>query len=303
MATQINPTEAVDTPVEQDFTFDDLLLGDAFGNLEEVIGNQGVEDKPQENQTQPSQEQAPAPETGTEDPNEKVRYQYWQSQADKQKAENERLQAELEALRQQAQPATQEPQEPDEPTFELPEPPQRPEPPRYFNREEALSDPTSESAKYLDDIEKWRDAMLKHSELKADYAVKLQKEARERAKRMAEQQKLQEAQQAAIRQQIVDTVERVQGEFGATREEAIDFVKTMTSKDSLSIENLWKLYSTLKGEKTKAQPSPAFQQAQRAQQVASSMGVMPAQSTTTTKPVEDVIMDELIKMERASSAF
>ena len=46
---------------------------------------------------------------------------------------------------------------------EFPPPPAKPEQPRGFSRDEALADPNSDSAVYLDSVEKWRDDMMQYN--------------------------------------------------------------------------------------------------------------------------------------------
>jgi len=72
----------------------------------------------------------------------------------------------------------------------------------------------------------------------------------------------------------------------------------MSSPESLSVENLWKLHQMNKGqvpEQPIAQPSPQFNQVQRAQSVPQPMGVQTsANMAQTSKSAEDIIMDDLI---------
>ena len=93
--------------------------------------------------------------------NDENRYQYWQSQADKYKNELESIK------QQQAAPAQPEaPVQPAEPAVEeFPAAPPKPQQPRTFNREEAYSDPNSESARYLDELEGWRDDINEYNSL------------------------------------------------------------------------------------------------------------------------------------------
>lgn len=68
-------------------------------------------------------------------------YQYWQSQADKTKAEMDELRAEMDALK-----STKASKETDEPKLVKPEKPVKP---TDYDYSEALADPESSSAKYL----------------------------------------------------------------------------------------------------------------------------------------------------------
>ena len=100
-------------------------------------------------------EQAPpVEETPSQDArNDERRYQYWQSQAAKRENELKALKAEVEETKSQV--ATQAPEQAAETVEEFPPPPHAPQKPARFSREEAWSDPSSESAKYLDEKEAW----------------------------------------------------------------------------------------------------------------------------------------------------
>lgn len=103
--------------------------------------------------------------------NDNVRYEYWQSQAAKLKNQLDEVkeyQPMVDYLRsnpeavQSITPGGQTPAEA-APTSqaqeEFPPPPAKPEQPRGFSREEAYTDPSSDSAKYIDEVDKWRDDM------------------------------------------------------------------------------------------------------------------------------------------------
>jgi len=152
-----------DTPQEssneQQFTsLEEAVFGssnDGSASVESAFttGNEGSEEVAAPETGQPAQETTqPATETNTE--NDERRYQYWQSQADKLKNENAKLK---ESMTQQPQAPVQ-PEAPAQPQVEeFPPPPAKPQRPRNFSREEAYSDPSSESARYLDEHESWRD--------------------------------------------------------------------------------------------------------------------------------------------------
>ena len=106
--------------------------------------------------------------------NDERRYQYWQSEADKTKNENEALKQQLQQTQamqaqmmqqQQAQPAPVEQNKAEE----FPLPPEWPGKPAGFNRAEACEDPNSPSARYLDEVEAWRDNMTEYTQLKTEY--------------------------------------------------------------------------------------------------------------------------------------
>ena len=105
--------------------------------------------------------------------------------------------------------------------------------------------------------------------------------------------------QQQVNQQVNQIYTQVQGEYGLNAEEAKSFVNEMAKPDSLSMDNLVELWRMKHGAGTQvsqqpAQPSDAFTQQQRAQQVASPMGVLPAQQSESTQKAEDSIMDSMI---------
>ena len=236
--------------------------------------------------------------------NDEVRYQYWQSQADKQKNRvddlektNQMLQGQVNQIM-QTQPTEAPVQEPE---YKFPEAPDKPQKPRNFSREEAYSDGNSDSARFQDDYEAWRDDMDEWRGLKHDYDSELLKQERDnyqneiKARQQHEEARQQESRQLdALRGHLKKTYSAEDGQIE-------NFIQTMSKPDSLTIENLWKLYSLNDGQARGAQPpvqptgpSPSFEQTQRAQQVPSSMGVVPSLNKQTSKGLEDRVMDELI---------
>ena len=236
--------------------------------------------------------------------NDERRYQYWQSEADKTKNENEALKQQLQqtqamqaqmAQQQQAQPApVQEPQ-----AEQFPLPPERPGKPSGFNRAEAFEDPNSPSARYLDEVESWRDNMTEYTQLKTEYESALVRERMDKEESIRQDNIKRAQHQQQMNQQVNNIYNQVQGEYGLNSEEAKSFVNEMSKPDSLSMDNLVELWRMKQGAGTQvaqqpAQPSDAFTQQQRAQQVASPMGVLPAQQSENTQNAEDSIMDSMI---------
>ena len=82
-------------------------------------------------------------------------------------------------------------------------------------------------------------------------------------------------------------------------DEANDFLTKMSDPASVNIDNLVQLYR-LQGSGNNTQtnvpvPSQSFQQTQNAQQVPSSMGVMPSgQSSQDGRNIEDKMIDTMI---------
>lgn len=272
------------------------------------------EGKATENSTNPVEDafSKDVSETSNETPinteNDERRYQYWQSQADKVKNENIALQTKLATMQpqpplaQQAQAPAQEVE-----SQEFPSPPDRPERPMGFNRAEAMEDPNSSSAQYLDKVESWRDKMTEYSSMKSEYnnAVLQERLDAEQNRRVEEVQRAQ-AQQAQ-NAQMNQIYEQVQGHHGLSNEEAKSFMNDMSKPDSLNIDNLVELWRIKNGSGSSvnaqpAQPSDAFNQQARAQQIASPMGVLPSQQPNQVSP-EESIMDSMINDYKKSNPW
>jgi len=281
-----------------------------FASLEEaVFGGEGSNDNVSsaftsgnEGSTEPAPQGQPEVSTeGNNQPNnDETRYQYWQSQADKYKNE-------LAAVKQQTQQAQQpqaQPQAPVEPQYKadsFPPPPEKPQRPRDYNREEAYSDPSSNSARFNDELEGWRDDMNEYNTLKSEYntAIIEDKFNQMEQERVNNVKRAQAQQQQA--QQANEIKSRLTGHYGMQEGEAVDFMKKMSDPNSITIDNLVQLYR-LQGSGNAQQPpqnapapSEAFTQTQNAQQVPSPMGVMPSGNTNVDgRTMEDKIMDTMI---------
>tara|TARA_R100000329_G_scaffold8761_1_gene10035 strand:+ start:6424 stop:7395 length:972 start_codon:yes stop_codon:yes gene_type:complete len=286
-----------------------LSPADAFGQPEQpaIQGGQPVQP------VEPQQNQEVAPPVD----NDKVRYEYWQSQASK--AQNQLKEFEqiaplveyikqnpyvIQNVQQAQQQATEAPKE-----DSLPEAPVRPEKPRNFSREEAMSDSSSESAKYMDDMDDWRDKTNEYNRLFTEHQTKKIQdnfEAIQQKEMQAEQVRIQQAAQA---EQSAEIQKYAIANFGADEQTAAEFVKEMSSPESVSMNNLWQLFMMKKGmnqpvgQTPAAEPSPQFQQTQAAQQIPSPMGVMPAATTANQSSDADSIMDNLIDGWKAKNPF
>jgi len=311
----MDENRTVDTP-QEDSIVDDVIFGsrDASELTEESPFTQPEEtaitetpDRPRDSlgrfATPDIPEEQPEAPQSQEPPldNEQVRYQYWQSEADKRgneleqmKQTNQMLQGQVNTLIQQ--PATLEqgiPQE--EESFEFPPPPEKPQKPVRYNRVEAYEDPNSESGIYLDAVEEWRDNMDEYGNLRSEYDREMA--VFERGQLTEERNREREALQQYARQQeqVDDIRQHVRKQYNADDAAIDEFIQVMSSPDSLTVDNLWKLYSLDRGTGTNApKPSPAFQQTRRAQQIPSPMGVVSGVNRQTDKTAEDRIMDELI---------
>ncbi len=287
---------SVDLQTEESSLVDDVIFGGEKGSVSEafpdeteqaIVENSSTES---ESQVEPSVEVNPG--------NEEVRYQYWQSQADKLRNERDQLQTQFNTLA--AQPQVQQQQEEPEaaPEPEFPAPPEKPQKPYNFSMDEALSDPSSESARFVQSEQGWRDQMDEYKNLQFEYQMAMMEDEREKLRkdrqddiqrRDAEQK--QAEQMNGIRSQIMD-------QYKVDSQVADDFVRVMSDPSSISLDNLWKLYASDRGYGSPQQPtnSPSgeFQQVKRAQQIPASMGVMPSQTRQNEGSVEDKIIDSMI---------
>lgn len=293
----------VDTPQESSNEETYTSLEEAvFGNTEGsndvssafTSGNEGNTETAPVETGQPEVSNATENIQTEQSDNDTTRYQYWQSQADKYKNE-------LEAIKQQQVPVQQQQIAEPEPTIEeFPAAPDRPQQPRTFNREEAYADPNSESARYLNELENWRDDMNEYNSLKSQYQTALIEDKFNKMENdRIEAAKRQEAAQIQA-EQTANIKSHVMGHHGMNENEANDFMTRMSDPNSINIDNLVQLYRMQQGgaapqNNAPAEPSASFQQTKNAQQVPSPMGVMPSgQSNADSRTMEDKIMDTMI---------
>lgn len=284
---QVTEENLVDSVVGIENSVDDIFTP-GFGQTEEPVQEEAVETTPEVNYETPQN-------------NEEVRYQYWQSEADKAKNENEQLKKTVEILQQTIQkPAESQPEEiSSEPEIEpFRDAPQKPNKPAGFNRAEAIDDPNSASAQYLDAMDSYRDEMDIYNADKLEYESNLINIEREAL--IEEQKRQKEAFEAEQRnqEQVNNITQQLRSQYNANDDEVNDFIQKMSDPESLNIDNLWRLYQMDKGkvpEQPVAQPSPQFNQVQRAQSVPAPMGVQSsANMQQTGKSASDLIMDDLI---------
>ena len=282
-------------PQDEGSLVDDVIFGGEKGSVADAFeGTDEVEQAIAEPESAPQQEvQVEAPKD-----NDEVRYQYWQSQADKMKNERDQLQQQFNQLATQQTPAQQEPQPVEEPEPDFPDPPEKPQKPYNFSMDEALSDPSSESARFVQSEQTWRDQMDEYKNLQFEYQMAMMQDEREkiRTERQADIQR-REAEQKQI-QQMDDVKQQVMNQYKVDSQVAEDFVRVMSDPSSISLDNLWKLYASDKGYSSPQAPANApsgeFQQVKRAQQVPASMGVMPSQTGQNEDSIEDKIIDSMI---------
>ena len=274
----------------------------------------------------PQQNEAPSPTVAapsqdftqnevTPNNNEQVRYQYWQSEAAKLKNQLDEvkeyqpmvdyLRANPEAVQSitpggkapaEAAPTSQEQEE-------FPPPPAKPEQPRGFSRDEAVADPNSDSAVYLDSVEKWRDDMMQYNQLASQYEIATMRESYN--KKLEKLEKVEtDRQQVAAQQQEMNNVRQYVGSNYDLGENLDDFITTMNDPKSINMDDLVGYYKWKKGVANVQQAAPqapkpasnSFRQVQRAQSVPQPMGVQPAQSNAATNP-DDNFMDAIVNSE------
>tara|TARA_R100000458_G_scaffold50112_1_gene50116 strand:+ start:831 stop:1784 length:954 start_codon:yes stop_codon:yes gene_type:complete len=292
------PNENIAQDSSGELSVDDIILG----GVDDTAPAFGIPEEPS------------APSQPVDAKNDNTRFEYWQSKAAKLENEMNQVknaQMQQQQLAMQQQQMMQQQQAQAQPAQEqFPDAPEKPKKPRNFSREEAYADGSSESARYLDEVEEWRDDMEEYKELRHQYDIALVQEQlrKEQEIRVAEAQRQQAyAQQMQQVQQVSQTVQQ---KYGLNESEAQSFIKDMSSADSLTMDNLVQLWRMQNGQAAPVQnapvqnaPSPTFQQTKRAQQIPSPMGTMPSTGTQAQGSTEDQIMDKMVSDFNAKNPF
>ena len=267
-------------------------------------------EQPSEAKAEPSPVEVPTEQaTEEESPidNDVKRYQYWQSEADKARNENAQLAQRLEALEAQASQSQPDDMEPIEEELTFPDPPAKPGKPAGYSRADALDDPSSESARYLDAVDKWRDDMDEYNRLHQQYT---------QAVMVEERQKIQEEQREALRIQaeretysnnMAQMKQHLQNNYQASDDEIAKFVEVMDDPKNITVDNLFQLYRMQNGNvgtqpMTQTAPNESFAQRKRAQSVPTPMGVVPGQSSSQQSG-NDSMMDSMINDYKKRNPF
>jgi len=181
------------------------------------------------------------------------RHEYWQSQADKLQAQNEKLMKMLENQTGGGQSKKQEPQknpgqvlkekEAELNSLTVPDKPKRPE---NYSATDAYTDPDSPSFKYRAQLDDWNEefteVQLQKDKLKDEvYNMKLNQVA-EPVNKMAK-----EKQMSSEQQKVVATLKK---DHNFTDEQATDFIAEMSKPESMSLDNLARYYRHMKGVKS-----------------------------------------------------
>ncbi len=265
--------------------FKEVFGGDTDGFVAKMAENP-------EPLTQSEPAEVPVVNNQKEDP---AQFQYWQSQADKKTQEVDALRKELEELKSKASTPSQP--APEVPAKQIVEKPTKPVKPADFDNSEALTDPNSKSAKYLADRERYLDDMTEYLMEQENVRNEISE------KQIAEQRKLNSQQQL---------VSDLQAQYQYTPEQAADFVKTMSSPDSLSLDNLVKLHKALSSTESENIPvAPnvidprASEMAQRQQKlnIPKPISTQPSVNMQSSKKVEDKMMDSMIANYQKKNPF
>ena len=284
-----------------ELSVDDIILG----SVDDSASAFGT---PENNVVQEDNIQTPPPMPDAK--NDPERYQYWQSQASKMENELTQIKTQQQMMQQNMmQQQQQSPVQPEPEVEKFPDPPSRPAKPRNFSREEAYSDPSSESARYLDEQDEWRDNIEEYKDLRHQYDLavmhdRLEKSETERVADIKRREAYSHQQQQLAK---VDNI--VQSKYGLSPQESQTFIQEMSSNDSLTMDNLVQLWRMKQGQGVpqgtpiQNNPSPTFQQTQRAQQIPSPMGVMPSTGQQAQGSTEDQIMDKMVMDFNAKNPF
>ena len=308
-------------------------------SFEEIFQNMG-EGTPVETAEQAQAPQEGQPSQAVDTPqiqqpvsNDERRYQYWQSEADKRQNMIDSQQKQIEMMQQQIQQPAQ-PQAPVQQEEEkFPEPPRKPAPPAGFSREDAMADPSGLSAQYLNQVDQWRDDvyyyesdwfeklpdcirdgltihidehyMDEYNYLHSQYTAAKTNERIETMEKERQRVLKQQAAEQQWQQQQTQAVQHVQGQYGATPEQAQEFVQRYSDPKSVTMDNLWRLYQLEvgQGQVPNNGPSPAFQQTQNAQQVPSPMGVVSGSGEGQQGSIEDQMMQAMINDHNSTNYF
>lgn len=298
--TQEAPDVAQNSPMTPEEAFDQTQ--DKSGLIDDFFRANKM-DTPSEAQPEPSPVEVPT-EVATEEEstidNDVKRYQYWQSEADKARNENAQLAQRLEALEIQASQPQPEEIEPIEEDLSFPEPPAKPGKPRNYSRADALEDPDSDSARYLDEVDKWRDDMDEYNRLHQQYTQAVMVEERQRIQDEQREILKAQAEKEEYSNNMAQMKQHLQSNYQASDDEIAQFVQVMDDPKNITVDNLFQLYRMQNGSQvagqqpmTQTAPNESFEQRKRAQSVPSPMGVVPGQSSSQQSG-PDSVMDSMI---------
>jgi hypothetical protein len=294
VAANTSPTEnAFDTKEDKGFSFESVIYGEG----EQKRGTPLEEPAQQAEAPEASAPIEGQPDTPYEAKNDEKRFEYWQSRASKLENQLKDAQPLVDYVKQNPQAIQQQAPAQAEPVEEFPPPPEKPRKPHNYSREMAYTDPGSDSARYEGEVEEWRDNMDEYNSLKVQYETAIVNEKLDAME--TQRQRQYESQQARITrtEKMKEVGEYVQAEYGLSPEETGKFMNDMSDPSSVSMGNLVALWRMNNGKSAAppvetpglqggapqqriGQPSEAFQQTQRAQQVPPPMGVQSGQASS-----------------------
>lgn len=161
------------------------------------------------------------------------------------------------------------------------EKPQRPQRPAVYDPIDATTNPNSASWKYREEMESFTERM-------AEYMDQLQERTLQQTRMEAERQ--------AHQSRIAATNAQLASSYGMSQEEVADFWRVMNSPESMSLDNLQKLYRVIKGQPIAAQPP-------RARTPVPPVPAVRGASGAPQGSLENRIMDDLIRNSNRTSQF
>jgi len=127
--------------------------------------------------------------------------------------------------------------------------PVRPTKPAGYDPVEAVTSPTSESAKFRFAMDEFNDSLAEYNEKKAEI------HEQQEAVAVARQQQV-----AQTRAQMTKLATELKAKYGFNDSQVQDFVKTVTSDEAMNLENLVRFYQVTKTSKTGVRrPAPNVQ--------------------------------------------
>lgn len=248
------------------------------------------------------------PQAATAEPtdvdNDIKRYQYWQSETDKARNEIAALKENLNTVQSQQAQQPQVTEKEESAMEQFPPPPEKPKKPSGFNRSDAYDDNSSDSAKYLDSMDDWRDNMDEYNRLHSQYTVAVMEEEKGKMKKEHDSILKQQAERDAYNSNMKQMSTHLTEQYQATPEEIQKFVEVMDNPENITVDNLFQLYRMQNGgnmSPTNAPPAIAqtpsnesFEQRKRAQSVPSPMGVVPGQTQAGATDESTSMMDSML---------
>tara|TARA_B100001123_G_C15337694_1_gene1033496 strand:- start:1978 stop:2865 length:888 start_codon:yes stop_codon:yes gene_type:complete len=286
-----NEQEMIEEPTATPDINEDDLFNQVFGdNSDEFVA------KDESEISEPALDQASEVQSPIDPKDDPEQFQYWQSQSDKRQVEIDVLKEQMANMMNQVSQ-----KKPEESVEEEPvklERPIKPRKPSDYDHTDALSDPDSESAKYLTKKDEYMDDL-------SEYMLSLETQRSEQvAKQQAEQKELMQKQQ--LRNDL-------QANYNYSNEQAEDFINTMSSPESLSLDNLVRLHQLNLTSVTQEvqQVSPQAQMRQntmvkRQEKLAipKPIGIQPgADMQSSKKSAEDQMMDSMVSNFRKKNPF